>query len=575
MKHNLITLTALSAVLIALAALAGCQQEPIGPETTAPDTDQVTEVIPVYMEGMADMDATLDTKLTIDGDDGTCAWSYNDVIALYAGGTGAGYKRCAVVDGAVRLSLATGQTRANYAIYPYASATGTAATPQVNYPATYDMAKISEDDYETYCPTPMVAVNNTGALRFFHVGALLRLHLTSIPTNVTQVLLTFKGKTVTGTFDVTDTPGSITAKATSAGASNSTVTFTNLSVTRSDLYLNVPLPLGDYSTLTEIGVKYTYSTPSATLEVSQAIKGWGEIEHGHGKKLTIDGVTITQNAGYTGQFGNSPIWLSPGLLIWDSTLNGGQGGYTLTDGEDPFELLNHCTTADKDVYYHQAVGTVNSLKYRMDGNNTSGQNIQNPYIYVDGMTWKIPTSTEIQYLYKSSNSTLNGTTCSYFGVVVNLDGAKDADGNSYLGKGMTSASGGAALNTNYQAGVVLLPRYVTIVLPGFSANTITFNSSTVINYQTLRKLLDGGCAFLPAAGSISGNTLTNYGIEGRYWGSTSAGTYYSTYLFHNLYFNPNALYNKIYYTSQSKSNYSYYDDSGNNVAYYRPVRLVR
>lgn len=574
MKHNLITLTALSAVLIALAALAGCQRENIAPAASA--TDQATEVIPVWVEGMPD------TKMTVNSTTGICAWEENDPVALYISGTSADkYVNYPVVDGSVRLSLASGQSRANYAIYPAGSAPASGYnTPTVTYPTTYNMALIPEANYADWCPAPMVAVNSGAALKFYHVGALVKLTLDYVPSGTKTIEITFTGKTVTGTFAVSDA-GSAAASATSTSSTNSTVTFNNLNITGSTVTLNVPIPLGDYSSLTAISADMKNSGGASLFSVSNTVSGWGTVVHGQGKKITILTTTIS---GGTGLFRGYEV--SKGVLKWDADKN----AYTLTDGTDPLELLQHyyydgktngfdgtpATHTDLNVYFHnfRKDSDPTCLKYRLDG-NYADEDIQNPYIVVDGLLWKIPnqgTNTNanttdwytIPFGYNgwsgssggkggtsitdpNVNGTANNTSYSVR-VLVDLSDATIENGAAadYHDKGLTAVTKNAsgeitdctnlgantAGNTGYQAGVLLIPDGCIIYCPNFTdlANNASYYSN-LISYSLLKEFIDGGCVFLPCAGYLSNSTWQYPGLWAMYSSSTRLdNTHVATFL---------------------------------------------
>lgn len=516
MKHNLITLKTLSAALIAAAALAGCQREAIGPEASALDPAADEIVIPVSVEPTR----YDDTKVSLDGSTGVCAWEDGDLVALYINGKNA-YVSSGIVGSAVRLSIGSTDSRANYAIYPDVSAVAsyvTSTTLRVKYPASYDMRNKSVN----YCPAPMVADNSKDALTFYHLGAVCRLHLLNVPANTTSIVVTFTDMTnVVGNYTVTLNDPDITAARTNtlAEGGGNAVTFTKSTkfcTEVTDLYLNIPLPAQDYSSLSSISVSVSGGT-SSTASVN--VSGWGTLSRGQGKKVSVDFVSITRKSGYTGKFRGYEI--SPGILKWDNSLNGGNGGYTLTDGSDPLELLQYYgQSSSLGVYYHQyndASSTDNkaTLKYRLDGaNNQSYQiNTANNKITVDGLVWRIPQRAEWNaILTNTSNSTINNSTANYCAVRVYLDGAI-IGGYDYSDKGLKQ--------TNYQGGVLIVPDYVSISCPGITANAQDFLSYNNINWSTLKLLLDGGCAFLPAAGSYdAGGSEPNWyngGDTSYYW----------------------------------------------------------
>lgn len=570
MKHNSFILTTLAAA--AALVLAACQQESIGPEASAPD--QATEVIPVWVEGAVADDGTPllpDTKMTVNATTGACAWETNDPVALYISGTGANkYVNYPVVDGSVRLSLASGQSRANYAIYPTTAAyAGGYSSPYVTYPSTYDMNQIPEANYEDWCPAPMVAKNTTAALKFYHVGALLKMHFTGVPSGTTQIALTFKGKTVTGDFSVTNA-GTATAAATSSSSTNSTVTYTNLSISGSELYLNLSIPLGNYNSLTEIITTFSGGT-STTL--TTPISGWGTITHGQGKKLSMNPITIRHRTGYDGRFNG--LELSPGVLKWDTD------HYILTNGDDPLELLRYYQDDNSlGVYWHQFAGFAGSLRQRLEATMDNSHSIASNkrYFYHEGLTWRIPSKSELESMISTSstgsflNTDGSGTgTLRYFGVLVDLSSVTTANGYpyDYSAKGANTSTGANSLTneseylpSSYIGGTILVPDNVIISLPGFTANDVTVDGDHMISYDTLEMLINGGCVFLPYLG---------YYCDG-HWGDWGRALCFWSYEYTPT--------NKVYHWYITKG-YAISVADGSNLTsanlqrFYLPVKLVR
>ncbi len=567
---------AVSALVMATGILlAGCQREAISPEAneTALDNESV-EVIPISVEGAIQCDPT--TKITIDPTPGVTAWEANAPIAVYVSGTGANkYVKAPVSSNSIRLSLTSAQARANYAIAPWSCAPASGyTTPEVYYPSSYDMTGKVVTAANSYAPTPMVAINTTTDLKFFHVGGLLRLHVSDVPSGTDKLVVTFTGKNVTGTFSVTN-PGTATALATSESDANSTVTFNNLSFTGTDVYLNIPIPAGSYNTLTGITVDASGGT---ALSVTKAIPAstWGTIGHGNGKKFNV---SYTSISGGTGLFHGYEV--SKGILKWDDSLNSGAGGYTLTDGEDPLELLNYYrVTSSKNVYYHRFSSDSDDkcMKYRLDG-NYSGAIVNS--IAVDGLYWSVPTSLSNQsdwYVILNgwtgapwagkggtsvSQANINNTSDDgSIKILVDLSDAIPANGAAadYHDKGLTSWDGGTTIDagtgTGYQAGLLLAPDGSRTTCPSITnLNASAAFYENVISWSVLKLLIDGGCRFIPASGYHNGSGWVFGGRLGLYWSSTQATT-------DNAY--------TLYFHSTNVT-----IDTQQNKEYYFPVILVR
>ena len=286
MKRKLITIT----VLIGLAGLAAvsCQQEAAEPQ--APGEGILVE-IPIALEqpGAAEADTKVDANLTT----GVCGWTSGDQVAVYVSGSGANAYRNGTVNisnNTLATSVEPGQSLANYAVYPAGfqnPANYSGATPGVIYPATYSFTGHKDLSTGTYIMTPMMAVTGTDVMYFYHVGGMLRLALANVPTNAASLELTFVGMThVCGTCTVTN-PG--TSKATTAITSGGGNVLTVTDFTQSaTMYVNVPLPCGDYSSLTAIRVKVLDSTAGTLANVSKTATGWGTLKHGYARIVPVD-----------------------------------------------------------------------------------------------------------------------------------------------------------------------------------------------------------------------------------------------------------------------------------------------
>lgn len=519
-------LAAAFVVSAAAGVAASCQQDPAGPETT-PDLGETTDlVIPVSVEGSISCDdpSTPGTKVTVDPTTGVTAWETNDRIGVYISGTDANkYIEAPVVKetNSIRLSLTTGQSRSNYAIAPYSCRDDTGfATPKVVYPASYDMTGKGLTSANAWAPTPMVATNSGNELHFFHVGGLIRLHVTEIPTGTTALRVTFNGLSspnhVAGTFTVNN-PGTLTASTTYATSGGQNyIDFTNLSISNNEVYLNIPVPTINMSGLTSIQVQ---ATGSSTITTTKAVSGWGSITHGLGKKVDVSFISVTHAAGYTGKFRNYEI--PKGYLIWDTVA----GKYKLSDPDDPLLPLRYYggTIADAmNIIYHQWGATENSLQARIDGALNDSKSIINS-VEVDGLLWRIPSKSEWNTIWSgtSIDSKINNTNASYSVVRVSLAEATSVgeEGYNYYSKGLNTNNGGAKTGTYgyHQVGLLLVPDYTDISFPGIIANNITFASGSTISWSNLKKLLDGGCIFIPATGYLTTTSWVNGGTDGYLW----------------------------------------------------------
>lgn len=561
-------LLAAAFVVSAAAGVAvSCQQTPTGPETPDPLDDTTTEVIiPVSLERPISPDAdstTPDTRVTVDPTTGVTAWEINDEVAVWiqpkstpASGS---YVTAKVKNSAISVNIAANKERAYYAVYPADQWDGNYTSWQVKYPKTYDMSGKDLSAANKWAPTPMMAINTEGDdLRFFHVGGLLRLHITDVPSGATGLTVEFKGLSspnyVSGSF-VVNNRGTITANTTYSSNSENKITFNNVTPVNNEVYINLPVPTIDFSGLTSIEVKSTGASTNYTTE--RLISGWGPITHAKGKKATVNFVSVSFLDGFDGSF-NGGLDISPGILKYDGNTNTGSHGFTLTSGENPLELLDHFKkSASINVYYHfwtTTSGTdTKGLKYRLDGAHTHADITGTIMVGMD--EWRIPSISEwatliskTSYTSKINNSNANAR---YFTCNVSLAEASDVCGNDYRNKGLLAA------DKTVQSGLVILPEHVSVFCPGITKinNAATFADNN-ITWPALKKLIDAGCAFLPTAGCYTGSSWANDGITGLYWSSSVSGTTDVSRLMFNA------------------------SDAGNtsgatNQSYYFPVRLIK
>ena len=262
-----------------VAVLFSCEKEAVQPESSkdAPHKGYNLQ-IPVRMENTfqatkGDTDEfTLsfadDTKVDISSSNGAASWTIGDQIVLCESNgvhTKWLYGDVDVETSEVTVTLDDGYSRVNYAIYPASAATSNFTTPTVVYADSYSMDGVVNP--ETFSMAPMVAINS-GQLNFYHVGAVLRLSLHYIPLGTRKIRVTFNGMTyVTGTYSVLN-PGTASASTSVTSGSHNYVEYTKSTDFELDTTLNIPLPIGDYSSCT--GLTIGYYDASASLSFSHA-----------------------------------------------------------------------------------------------------------------------------------------------------------------------------------------------------------------------------------------------------------------------------------------------------------------
>lgn len=209
MKKSLVIVAA------ALVFASACQKEQLVPEGN--------------FSIKATREACVDTKATV-SDAGAFAWVPNDAIGVYNGTgfselTTTGSGASATFTGTV---VGTPQT---CAIFPYSV---TKSTTSVTLPDSY----VWKDGD---APTPMYAEYNASGLSFKHLGGLIKVTVTGVPTAATKFVFE-ADKDITGVFDIT--AGAISS---SALTDKGKVEFTFAEGTASTMSFYVPVPVGTYT----------------------------------------------------------------------------------------------------------------------------------------------------------------------------------------------------------------------------------------------------------------------------------------------------------------------------------------
>ena len=208
----------------------------------------------------------LQTKVEFDDVDGKFTWSaQGDTIAVHvtAGMRGekemipTGYKKVMVVPNdpasTCELSFVMSETQARdfFAIYPASVVDEENYGDdelKINLPSEYEIPAAGMD---SWCPTPMVAVNDPSieSLSFRHVGGLLRLTLNDVSPATASFEVSL-GKRITGGFTVNNPASSVPSIVTDDVADVLTFNLTEpLDDYTSGLILNIPVPTGTYDAL--------------------------------------------------------------------------------------------------------------------------------------------------------------------------------------------------------------------------------------------------------------------------------------------------------------------------------------
>ena len=297
-------------------------------ETAGPEQDEKTLEIPVELEQPEG-----ETRVDVNGATGRVTWTEGDTVGIYvedSQGNSTGYREIAVVLNPesgyrkVTVPLNVYETLAGYAVYPYSAAYGDAAAPMVKYPVSYDMTGHDAEGVssKTYVPVPMMAVNGEETLKFYHVGCIVRLNLSNVPATAATIEVTFVGmQHVTGVCRVLN-PGTASATTEIFSGLGNKVTFTGFTPDADgNLSLNIPVPTGDYSGLTDIQIIASDASDTVVGQVAKNIHrpypndfNWGELKHAYGRLVPADFTAGGLLDHVTLDAGDATLWLNKTVL---------------------------------------------------------------------------------------------------------------------------------------------------------------------------------------------------------------------------------------------------------------------
>lgn len=238
------------------------------------------------------------TKVSVDDASGVCSWTAGDAVAVRISGTAPEenkYETPAVdaSSGTVNVNLEGDQDIAYYSVFPASARVddhygGNGTDLRVKYAPSYALPSgLTGDALNKWSPLPMVAKNTAGStsLDFYHAGGVLRIKMLNFPS-ATSCTVTLQGmEHVTGTYKVS-TPGTATATTSLVAGTGdgNTVEFTGIpSIPAGQpLWINLPLPTGDYASLTSVKVE------AGGKAVIKAVKWNGGISHAQGRRLSYD-----------------------------------------------------------------------------------------------------------------------------------------------------------------------------------------------------------------------------------------------------------------------------------------------
>ena len=385
------------------------------------------------------------TKVSVGDSDGACDWTSGDAIAVRVYGTTPAVNKYEtptvnVSDNTVLVPLTGDQDIKWYSVYPAAARVdGAYGNPslQVKYSTSHTLPSgLSAAERNNWSPLPMVAANTTGStpnasLTFFHVGGVLRLKLSDFPSTATSCTVTLEGMPhITGTYTVSD-PGTVSSQVTLSGTgTGNTVTFNGIPSGSTSLWLNVPLPTGDYASLSAVKVSAGGST------VTKAAK-WSRILHGQGRRMefslsstpgpfaqlnigSTDPVTLWKGQTHTRTAqacDNNGIVISGATVTWSSDNSTvaavNNSGQVTANAAGSATLTARCThggttlTASYTVHVNEITGISLSC-----GTNLSlRRGVSRPVTAtVEYTTNGIPQVPQVQWSFSSGVATLAATT---------------------------------------------------------------------------------------------------------------------------------------------------------------------
>jgi len=537
------SISGLTAILGFALVFAACERlEPVNIPTSGGALR--VENVPVRLEGAPG------TKVAISDEDGYASWTAGDQVA-YCVTSGSGYLyRTAEVnvdDAVIPMSLGEGEMRANYVIYPASAAPASPSasdfqTPTVVYPASYDIAGKAAD----YAPCPMVAVNGTNGLEFYHVGALVRLEVSGIPANTTSLDVVFVGAAyVSGNFAVANA-GSENASCSHVSGGGNTVTFTNggsAFSTTDPVILNVPVPAGTQENLRSVMVRCMNGTAvNDRMEISVS---WRKFPRRWGR---VAAISAADRGHVFSVEANKKVVFAPGNLqaVISSAAPTNTYNYTASSwkfAEEQWSYIGNApgntsfaagSTVDLFGWVGASVGsaynsyglcTINNNNTTYSGNSTSDK-LKTDWGAIPevvsklGAGWFTLSSSQWVYLFSTrSNTTVNGVANARFArAIINLPAASANSGTSAV------------------PGMILFPD--EFVLPNGIDNEVIWGSSlnstddvsgnggwkclAKVSTTGWEMLEEAGCVFLPAAGDSIGMAVSNAASIGYYWSSTPA-----------------------------------------------------
>lgn len=309
MKKNLLF------IAVAVMGFAACTKEASEVEQNTTENPAV-EMVPISFSATMEQAVDPSTKATI-GSGGVCTWGNGDAIAIHtkkgALATLTYNSTSGKFEGTIPASDAVEDDA--IAFYP-ASITATGDDASVTLPSSYASAAAAAKAF----PLRGVVDATNCSIEFKHLGGILRITATDVPSAVTAVDVTFPNS-VTGAFVVS-------SEQIAAGSGSSTVTVATASAERTEgnLVLEIPVPVADYAGVAldfKVGSDVLYHKSTGNT-IAIARKAYKKMASFNLEYIIIPGTKNSWNATYTNTTVMHPVashagWYVAENLAIDST----------------------------------------------------------------------------------------------------------------------------------------------------------------------------------------------------------------------------------------------------------------
>ena len=174
-------------------------------------------------------------------DSGAFSWNAGDEIGIWNNTSGAFVTFTDAVGKGVYRASAPADAHFTTAIYPASAAVGQSS---VTLPASYASTEASASVF------PMCASvdEKTNSLPFKHLGAILRITVTDITSDMTYLGISSSDGSISGTFDISG--GKISLQ---EGSGNAGVVFPLSLGEKGDVTVSLPMPTGTYEYSVKVG----------------------------------------------------------------------------------------------------------------------------------------------------------------------------------------------------------------------------------------------------------------------------------------------------------------------------------